>query len=61
MKVGKPKVKLEDFNDMLNFEPEPGMLASAVATPSPESKSIMEMEFERMELFPNHKFGLYEG
>jgi len=37
------------------------MVASAVATPSPESKSIMEMEFERMEPFPNHKFKLYEG
>ena len=59
--MGKPKVRLEDFNDMLNFEPEPGMVASAVATPSPESKSIMEMEFERMEPFPNHKFKLYEG
>ena len=59
--MGKPKVRLEDFNDMLNFEPEPGMVASAVATPSPESKSIMEMEFERMEPFPNHEFKLYEG
>lgn len=59
--MGRRKVRLEDFNDMLNFEPEPGMAASVVAAPSPEPGSIIEMEFERMEPFPNHKFRLYEG
>jgi len=57
--VGRPKIKLEDFNDMLNFEPEPGMVSAVVA--APEHGSTKEMELARMEPFPSHKFRLYEG
>ncbi len=47
--LGKPKVHLEDFNDMLNFELEQ------------TQERMLEMEFSMMEPFPNHKFKLYEG
>ena len=48
-----PKIILEDFDDMLDFEQkEPAAPAPATAT---------EMDFARMEAFPGHKFKQYEG
>lgn len=54
--MGKPpKIILDDFNDMLNFEPAPDTATA------PLQGGIMEMDFAQMESFPNHKFKLYEG
>lgn len=53
--MAKPKVIIEDFADMLNFEPEQN---TALA---PVQVGITEMDFSLMEPFPNHRFKLYEG
>ncbi|GLC79340.1 ParB N-terminal domain-containing protein [Lacrimispora brassicae] len=53
--MAKPKVIIEDFADMLNFEPEQD------TTPAPVQGGITEMDFSIMEPFPNHRFKLYEG
>lgn len=53
--MAKPRVIIEDFADMLNFEPEQN---TALA---PVQGGITEMDFSLMEPFPNHKFKLYEG
>lgn len=53
--MAKPKVIIEDFADMLNFEPEQD------TTPAPVQGGITEMDFSLMEPFPNHRFKLYEG
>ncbi|GLB31626.1 hypothetical protein LAD12857_35490 [Lacrimispora amygdalina] len=53
--MAKPKVIIEDFADMLNFEPEQN---TALA---PVQGGITEMDFSLMEPFPNHRFKLYEG
>lgn len=53
--MAKPKILVEDFAEMLNFEPE-----QETAT-TPVQGSITEMNFDIMESFPNHKFKLYEG
>lgn len=48
-----PKIILEDFDDMLDFEPkEPA---------APVRGAAAEMDFDRMTPFPGHKFKLYEG
>lgn len=53
--MAKPKVIIEDFADMLNFEPEQD------TTPAPVQGGITEMDFSLMEPFPNHRFKLYEA
>lgn len=53
--MAKPKVIIEDFADMLNFEPEQD------TAPAPAQGGITEMDFSLMEPFPNHRFKLYEG
>ena len=53
--MAKPKVIIEDFADMLNFEPEQD------TAPAPVQGGIIEMDFSVMEPFPNHRFKLYEG
>lgn len=58
--MAKPKILVEDFSEMLNFEPEPEPITVA-DTPAPAQNGIMEMDFALMESFPNHKFKLYEG
>ncbi len=65
--MGKPRVNLEDFSDMLHFDTEQEkavtdtpVAASAQGEVS-EPAGILEMDFARMEPFPNHKFKLYEG
>ena len=65
--MGKPRVNLEDFSDMLHFDAEQEKAVidtSAVASVQGEVQEpagILEMDFARMEPFPNHKFKLYEG
>lgn len=56
--MAKPKIILEDFNDMLKFDPE-----TEAPAPSPQTPNggLVEMDFSQMESFPNHKFKLYEG
>lgn len=60
MRLGKPSINLSDFEEMLNFEQEE-------QTPSPADNTavsgggLVEMDFDQMESFPNHKFKLYEG
>ena len=49
-----PKIILEDFDDMLDFEQKEPAAA-------PAQGGIAEMDFERMTPFPGHKFKLYEG
>lgn len=49
-----PKIILEDFDDMLDFE-------SKEPPAAPAQGGIAEMDFERMTPFPGHKFKLYEG
>ncbi len=65
--MGKPRVNLEDFSDMLYFDTEQEKAvtdtpaaASAQGEVS-EPAGILEMDFAQMEPFPNHKFKLYEG
>ena len=65
--MGKPRVNLEDFSDMLHFDTEQEKAVtdtSAVVSAQGEAQEpagILEMDFTRMEPFPNHKFRLYEG
>ena len=65
--MGKPRVNLEDFSDMLNFHTEQEKVVintQDVASASSEDQkqgNILEMDFAQMEPFPNHKFKLYEG
>ena len=65
--MGKPRVNLEDFSDMLHFDTEQEKVvtespaALSAQGESPEPAGILEMDFARMEPFPNHKFKLYEG
>ena len=65
--MGKPRVNLEDFSDMLHFDTEQEKAVTdtpAVASAQgevPEPAGILEMDFAQMEPFPNHKFKLYEG
>ncbi len=71
MRLGKPKISLEDFNDMLNFEqkenaPTPYKTSSALDSMPAQNAAlghggILEMDFSQMESFPEHKFKLYEG
>lgn len=65
MQLGKPRVNLEDFNEMLNFGAAQGKEAAGCSTMAPasvqEQGGIQEMDFAQMEPFPNHKFRLYEG
>lgn len=57
--MAKPKILLEDFNEMLNFEAEQD--TTPVSMPISTQSGIVEMEFGLMESFPNHKFKLYAG
>ncbi len=63
--MGKPRVNLEDFSDMLNFgaQQEQGAVADLAEESGAvrEQGGILEMDFAQMEPFPNHKFKLYEG
>lgn len=65
--MGKPRVNLEDFSDMLHFDTEQEKAVTdtpAVVSAQGEAQGlagILEMDFARMEPFPNHKFKLYEG
>lgn len=65
--MGKPRVNLEDFSDMLHFDTEQKKAVTdtpAVVSAQGEAQEpagILEMDFARMEPFPNHKFKLYEG
>ncbi len=63
--MGKPRVNLEDFSEMLNFGTAQGKEAAECSTVAPasaqEQGGIQEMDFAQMEPFPNHKFKLYEG
>ena len=63
--MGKPRVNLEDFNEMLNFGAAQGKEAAGCSTMTSasvqEQGGIQEMDFAQMEPFPNHKFRLYEG
>lgn len=60
--MGKPKIDLSDFDEMLNFEPEsPASVSADNPAPIPQSGGMTEMDFDQMESFPNHKFKLYEG
>lgn len=55
--MGKPKLLLDEFAEMLNFEveqkPEP--------LKEPVNSGCVEMDLKLMEPFPDHKFKLYEG
>lgn len=60
--MGKPKINLSDFDEMLNFEQEQQPEETApTSAPAPRNGSMIEMDFDQMESFPNHKFKLYEG
>lgn len=63
--MGKPRIDLSDFDEMLNFEPEsPDSFSGNGHAPAPQTGGVggmMEMDFDQMESFPNHKFKLYEG
>lgn len=60
--MGKPKINLSDFADMLNFEPETPVSASADHSAADfQNGGMIEMDFDQMEPFPGHKFKLYEG
>jgi len=49
-----PKIILEDFADILDFEQKEPAASSVPA-------GAAEMDFDRMEQLPEHKFKLYEG
>lgn len=53
--MGKPKIDLTAFEDMLKFEPESKAKEVVV------QGSLIEMELDKMIPFPDHKFKLYEG
>ena len=55
--MGKPKIILDDFAEMLNFDSD----AATESAPIPVQGGLQEMDFDQMESFPNHKFKLYEG
>ncbi|RFZ78514.1 chromosome partitioning protein ParB [Lacrimispora amygdalina] len=55
MAIPKPKAALIDFDEMLGIEPRQD------AAPAPVQGGILEMDFNLMESFPNHRFKLYEG
>lgn len=58
--MAKPKINLSDFDEMLNFEQEPKSTVIE-GVPAPQMGGMMEMDFDQMESFPNHRFKLYEG
>lgn len=57
--MAKPKILIDDFSEMLNFEAE--LNPTPTVAPVPVRNGIAEMDFNLMESFPNHKFKLYEG
>ena len=65
--MGKPRVNLEDFSDMLHFDAEQEKAvtdipaAASAQGEASEPGGILEMDFAQMEPFPSHKFKLYEG
>lgn len=60
--MGKPRINLSDFEEMLNFEQEIKNPVSEDGTSLlPQNGGMAEMDFDQMEPFPNHKFRLYEG
>ncbi len=48
-----PKLNMEELEDMFKFNEQPQEKSV--------QNGIMELEFDLMESFPNHKFKLYEG
>lgn len=58
--MGKPSINLSDFEEMLNFEQEEQASSPADNT-AVSGGGLVEMDFDQMESFPNHKFKLYEG
>ena len=60
--MAKPKINLSDFDEILNFEQEAQTpKTTAVSEPAQQTGGMIEMDFDQMESFPNHKFKLYEG
>jgi len=60
--LGKPRIDLSDFDEMLNFEPEsPASVSADNSATVSQNGGMTEMDFDQMESFPNHKFKLYEG
>lgn len=60
--MGKPRINLSDFDEMLNFEQETNIPDVADSPASViQNGGMTEMDFDQMESFPNHKFKLYEG
>lgn len=57
--MAKPKILLDDFSEMLHFDSE--VETMPIDTAIPMKEGILEMEFDHMEPFPNHKFKLYQG
>lgn len=55
MATPKPKARFVDFAEMLSVDTQQD------TAPAPVQGGILEMDFNRMESFPNHKFKLYEG
>jgi ParB family chromosome partitioning protein len=55
MATPKPKANFIDFEEMLGIEPPQD------TAPAPVQGGILELDFSRMESFPDHKFKLYEG
>lgn len=54
--MAKPNLLLDDFADMLNFEPDP-----EPSRDDPVGSGYTEMDLDKMNPFPEHKFKLYEG
>ena len=48
MLLGKPRIHLEDFQDMLNFESE----QEEVSSPTFGQSGVVELKFDNMEDFP---------
>ena len=55
MATPKPKAPLINFDDMLGIEPKQGIDSA------PVQGGILEMDFSKMEPFPQHLFRAYEG
>ena len=66
MWLARPKINLADFDEMLNFGAKDGDVPAPqrhipAQNTEPVRDRILEMDFSRMEPFPEHKFKLYEG
>lgn len=52
--MARPKIRMEDLSEMLNFEVED-------VQKKEHENTVAELELSKMEAFPEHKFKLYEG